>query len=76
MPSDDITAVIPCFNHGRYVREAVESVLTQDARPPHIVVVDDGSTDEATQAALAELPDHVMVVRQPNSGVSGALHRG
>jgi glycosyltransferase involved in cell wall biosynthesis len=76
VPSDDITAVIPCFNHGRYLREAVESVLTQDARPPHVVVVDDGSTDEATEAALEELPHLVRIVRQPNSGVSVARNRG
>jgi len=74
--NDDITAVIPCFNHGRYVHEAVLSVLGQEGGPPHVVVVDDGSTEARTRAELAELPDHVQVVRQPNSGVSAARNRG
>ncbi len=47
--NDDITAVIACFNHGRYLREAVDSVLAQGAR---VVVVDDGSTDADTHAVL------------------------
>lgn len=76
MANDDITAVIPCFNYGRYLREAVDSALGQVGGPPRVVVVDDGSTDEATGPALAELPEAVWVVRQPNSGVATARNRG
>jgi glycosyltransferase involved in cell wall biosynthesis len=76
MPNEDISAVIPCFNHGSYVREAVDSLLDQEGGSPRIVVVDDGSDDEATAAALASLPQQVTVARQPNSGVSVARNRG
>ena len=76
MADADVTVVIPCFNHGRYVHEAVESALTQEGVPARVVVVDDGSTDEATRTALAALADEVTVVRQPNSGVSGARNHG
>lgn len=76
MTNDDVTAVIPCFNHGRYLHEAIESLLGQDGGPPHVVVVDDGSTDAHTRETLAALADHVPVVRQPNSGVSVARNRG
>jgi glycosyltransferase involved in cell wall biosynthesis len=76
MANDDITAVVPCFNHGRYLRDAVNSLLAQQGGPPRIVVVDDGSTDEATEAALRSLPEAVRVVSQPNSGVSIARNRG
>jgi glycosyltransferase involved in cell wall biosynthesis len=74
--NDDVTAVIPCFNHGRYLREAVDSLLTQSDGPPKVVVVDDGSTDRDTDAALGSLPEPVAVVRQANSGVSIARNRG
>jgi glycosyltransferase involved in cell wall biosynthesis len=71
MANDDITAVIACFNYGRYLREAVDSVLEQGARA---VVVDDGSTDPHTQAVLDALL--VEVVRQENRGVCAARNAG
>jgi glycosyltransferase involved in cell wall biosynthesis len=73
MANDDITAVIACFNYGRYLREAVDSVLVQGARA---IIVDDGSTDPGTHAALDALPPDVEVVRQPNRGVCAARNAG
>jgi glycosyltransferase involved in cell wall biosynthesis len=72
----DITVVIPCFNHGRFLLESVESALAQDGGPPKVIVVDDGSTDEATRTALDELPSGVELIRQQNSGVSVARNTG
>jgi glycosyltransferase involved in cell wall biosynthesis len=71
--NDDITAVIACFNHGRYLREAVDSALNQGAR---VVVVDDGSTDTDTAPAIEALPPEVVVVRQENRGVCHARNAG
>jgi len=77
MPArDDVTMVIPCFNHGRFLGEAVESALSQSAGTPRIVVVDDGSTDPDTLRALDELPDRVEVVRQENAGPAAARNAG
>ena len=72
----DVTVVIPCFNHGEFVGEAVASVLAQEGPPPRIVVVDDGSTDEATHAALDALPSEVEVIRQANAGPAAARNAG
>jgi glycosyltransferase involved in cell wall biosynthesis len=69
----DVTVAIACFNYGRFLPEAVESARSQGA---HVVVVDDGSTDPATQAALDALPDDVEVVRQANAGVCNARNAG
>ena len=73
MANDDVTAVIACFNYGRYLREAVDSVLGQGAR---VVVVDDGSTEPETHAALDALPAGVELVRQENRGVCAARNAG
>jgi glycosyltransferase involved in cell wall biosynthesis len=71
--NDDVTSVIACFNYGRYLGEAVQSVLEQGAR---VVVVDDGSTDPETHAVLRSLPDGVEVVRLQNRGVCAARNAG
>jgi glycosyltransferase involved in cell wall biosynthesis len=72
----DTTAVVACFNYGAYLREAVDSLLGQEGDTPHVVVVDDGSTDAATHAALDALPEAVEVVRQANAGVVAARNAG
>jgi len=64
----EITAVIANFNYGRYLREAVDSALSEGAA---VVVVDDGSTEP-----LPELPAGVELVRQENQGVALARNAG
>lgn len=74
--SADVTVVISCFNYGAFVGEAVDSALSQDGGAPHVIVVDDGSTDPRTHAALDALPDDVEVLRQANAGVCAARNTG
>jgi glycosyltransferase involved in cell wall biosynthesis len=74
--SSEITAVVPCFNYGAYLGEAVASLLGQAGGAPRVIVVDDGSTDPATDAALDALPGEVEVIRQANAGVCAARNAG
>ena len=76
MMSTDVTAVVSCFNYGAYLPETVASVLNQEGGAPRVVVVDDGSTDRDTHAALDALPPAVEVVRQANAGVAAARNAG
>jgi glycosyltransferase involved in cell wall biosynthesis len=70
-----VTAVIPSYNCGEMVIEAVESVLAQTTVPSQIIVVDDGSTD-GTPEWLRPYRDRIHYVRQPNQGVSSSRNRG
>ena len=72
----DVTVVIPCFNYGAYLVEAVGSALHQRGGPARVIVVDDGSTDPHTLEVLAGLPNEVEVVRRPNGGPSAARNTG
>jgi glycosyltransferase involved in cell wall biosynthesis len=72
----DITAVVACFNYGAYLVEAVDSLLGQAGGAPRVVVVDDGSDDRDTLAALDSLADGAELVRQPNRGVGAARNAG
>jgi glycosyltransferase involved in cell wall biosynthesis len=71
-----VTVVIPAYNSGAFIREAVESVLGQSLTSIELIVVDDGSIDD-TQQVLASISDgRLTVLRQRNSGVSAARNAG
>jgi glycosyltransferase involved in cell wall biosynthesis len=75
--NDDVTAIIANHNYARFLLEAVESLRGQAGGAPRIVVVDDGSTDPDTEAALAQVESGgARVVRQSNQGVSAARNAG
>jgi len=70
-----VSVIIAVFNGEQYLREAIESVLSQSYRSIDIVVVDDGSTDNSARVAKSFTPQ-VRYVYQENSGLSAALNRG
>jgi glycosyltransferase involved in cell wall biosynthesis len=71
------SAVIPVFNGKRYLAEAVASVAAQTVRPCELIIVDDGSDDDATSAIDERaLPFPLKIVRQPNGGQSSARNQG
>ncbi|MBY0312124.1 MAG: glycosyltransferase family 2 protein [Phycisphaerales bacterium] len=73
------TVVIPCFNHGRFVADAVRSALAQHDAEVRVAVIDDGSTDPETAAACAatvSLGPNVRAVRQDNRGLPAARNAG
>ena len=72
----DITVVITCRNYGRFLGEAVESVLGQEGGCPALVVVDDASTDPDTLTALGCLPPVAQLVRGEGRGVGRARNAG
>jgi glycosyltransferase involved in cell wall biosynthesis len=74
--NDDITVVITSFNYGAFLPAAVQSALAQEGGAPHVIVVDDGSTEPETLAALEHLPPEVTLIRQANAGLSAARNTG
>lgn len=71
-----IAVVIPCFNDGATLLDAVRSAQMQE-RIDELVVVDDGSTDAHTLRIFEQLhQDGVQVVRRPNGGLGAARMSG
>ncbi|WP_335341923.1 glycosyltransferase family A protein [Bifidobacterium moraviense] len=76
--ASDVTVIITSFDQGRMPVAAARSALRQTMCPARVIVVDDGSTDPASVAALDELSalDGVTLIRQTNAGVSAARNAG
>ena len=62
-----ISCIVPVYNGERYLKEALDSILTQSYRPLEIIVVDDGSTD-GTAEVVAGYGERVRYVWQSNAG--------
>ncbi len=70
-----VSVIIPTYNRGWVLGEAVESVLAQDYADYELIVVDDGSTD-ATESVLQPYEERIRIFRQKNRGVSAARNTG
>ena len=70
-----VTVVIPTYNRGPMVREAIESVLGQTYPSFELIVVDDGSTDD-TMAQLGKYRSRLRLFSQARKGVSAARNVG
>lgn len=70
-----VSAVIPAFNYGRFVCDAVDSALAQSHPSLEVIVVDDGSTDD-TRRRLEPYGSRIRYVYQSNRGLSAARNSG
>ncbi|HWM90329.1 MAG TPA: glycosyltransferase [Thermoanaerobaculia bacterium] len=72
-----LSVIVPCFNHGELLVEAVASAERSIAEPYELIVIDDGSRQPRTLEVLAALEAAgYFVVHQENRGLSAARNRG
>ena len=71
----EVSVILPTYNRGWILKEAIDSILAQEFKDFELIVVDDGSTDN-TGEILDSYEQDILVVRQPNKGVSAARNRG
>ena len=72
-----VSVVIPCYNQGQYLPQAINSVLSQTWLDYEILVVNDGSTDPLTREVFAELQDsRISVIHTDNQGLAAARNNG
>ncbi len=72
-----ITTIIPLYNGGPFIQEAIESVLAQTLTPDEIIVVDDGSTDNGPEIVMQMAKTNtIRLIRKENGGQSSARNVG
>jgi|SRR6185437_15693449 len=68
-----VSIIIPCYNYGKFLHEAIESALNQTYTDIEIIVVNDGSTDN-TSLVAQQYP--VKLITQANLGIPSARNIG
>ncbi len=72
-----VSVIIPCYNQGQFVDDAVNSVLVQSYQDFEIIIVNDGSTDFLTNDLLSGyLKPKTRVITTENKGLAGARNTG
>lgn len=64
-----VSVVVPCYNYGRFLRQCVESVVTQSGVVVDVLIVDDASTDSTAEvaAAISAADPRVSVLRHEHN---------
>ncbi|MDR3534604.1 MAG: glycosyltransferase [Rhodopila sp.] len=72
-----ISVIIPLYNGGRFIAQALDSVFAQSLPPTEVIVVDDGSTDDGPEIVARYAAQHSLVLlRKANGGQSSARNFG
>lgn len=70
-----VSIIIPTLNRGKYLRQCIESVLSQDYPNLEVIVVDNGSTD-GTPEILASFGDKIRRLKEERRGAGAARNKG
>ena len=77
-PPPRVSVVLPVYNGGPFLADAIDSVLGQTFRDIEVIAIDDGSVDGSGEILdrLALTDRRVIALHQPNAGIIAALNRG
>ncbi len=76
--NDLISIIVPVYNVQNYLKECIDSILSQTYRKLEIILIDDGSTDSSGKICdrFREKDNRIKVVHQKNKGLSSARNYG
>src|ERR1041384_1671863 len=72
-----VSIIVPSFNQGQFIRETIDSILTQDYRPIEVLVLDGASRDQTVE--VLESYSDVSELKwwsEPDAGVVDAVNKG
>jgi glycosyltransferase involved in cell wall biosynthesis len=74
--STKVTVLMPAYNAGKYIAEAIESVLQQTFTDFKLLIIDDGSTDNTEEIIRSFSDKRIHLIHQSHHGIAAALNKG
>ena len=72
-----VSIILPTYNHGSFLKSAIESIKAQDYLNLELIIINDGSTDDSSQILRNFSSDsRVRIINQENQGLPKALNNG
>lgn len=71
-----ISVIIPLYNHEKYIKEAIYSVLEQTFSDFELIIINDGSTDKSEEVVKSINDDRIKYIYQENQGAHNTINRG
>lgn len=71
-----VTVLMPAYNAGAYIAEAIQSVLQQTFKDFELLIINDGSKDNTVEVISSFNDDRIVLIEQENMGVAAALNNG
>ena len=71
-----VSIIIPLYNHERFIKETLNSALTQTVQDFEIIVIDDGSTDNSGKLVQEVKDKRIQYLNQDNKGAHNTINRG
>lgn len=75
---DKISVIVPIYNVEKYLKQCLDSIITQTYQNLEIILINDGSTDQSLEICrqYAKRDQRIILISQKNSGVSSARNAG
>ncbi len=71
-----VSIIVPCYNAGLFITEALESILGQTYQNIEIIIINDGSTDDSVEKIKKLSDPRIQLFHQENKGQCAALNAG
>ena len=76
MKMPKVSVIMSVYNGARYLREAIDSVLSQTFQDFEFIIINDGSTDDTGEILASYRDPRLVLVQQENMGLTKSLNRG
>lgn len=75
-PVPEISVLMPAYNAGKYIHDAIDSVMKQSFTGFELLVINDGSTDDTEMIVRSFNDPRIRIINQPHQGIAAALNIG
>lgn len=71
-----ISVIMPVYNGGRYLKNAIESILNQTFKDFEFIIINDGSVDESLDIIGSFKDERIILINRENRGLAVSLNEG